>query len=43
MKIEIDKKLIKYGIYVAVTSISIYIAYLIISNIGDIFGKSLDI
>ena len=43
MKIEIDKKLIKYGVYVAVTSISIYIAYLIISNIGDIFGKSLDI
>ena len=43
MKIEIDKKLIKYGLYVAVTSISIYIAYLIISNIGDIFGKSLDI
>ena len=43
MKIEIDKKLIKYGIYVAVTSISIYIAYLIVSNIGDIFGKSLDI
>ena len=43
MKIEIDKKLIKYGIYVAVTAISIYIAYLIISNIGDIFGKGLDI
>lgn len=43
MKIEIDKKLIKYGIYVGVTAISIYIAYLIISNIGDIFGKGLDI
>lgn len=43
MKIEIDKKLIKYGIYVSVTCIFIYIAYLIISNVGSIFNTSANI
>lgn len=43
MKIEFDKKLIKYGIYVTVTAIAIYIVYLIISNIGTIFSNTFDI
>jgi len=43
MKIEIDRKLIKYGIYVTITAIAIYVAYLIISNIGTIFTSTFDI
>ncbi len=42
MKIEIDKKLLKYGIYVTMTSIAIYIAYVIISNAADIFAYGLN-
>ncbi len=38
MKIEIDKKLLKYGIYVTVTAVAIYVAYLIISNALNIIG-----
>lgn len=38
MKIELDKKLLKYATYVTITVIAIYIAYLIISNIGSIIG-----
>ena len=43
MKIEIDKKLLKYAVYVTITVISIYIAFIIISNIGAIFGTTFTI
>ena len=41
MKIEIDRKLLKYGIYVTVTAIAIYIAYLILSNAAKILNTTL--
>lgn len=36
MKTQLDKKLIKYGIYVTVTAIAIYAAFQIIANVSDI-------
>ncbi|MBW6410579.1 AI-2E family transporter [Clostridium weizhouense] len=38
MKIELDKKLVKYGIYLTFTAIAIYIAFLLLFNIGTIVG-----
>ena len=38
MKIELDKKLLKYATYVTITVVAIYIAFLIISNMGLIFS-----
>lgn len=37
MKIQFDKKLLKYATYVTLTAVAIYIAYIIIFNIGSIF------
>lgn len=37
MKIEFDKKLLKFSIYIALTAVIIYIVFLLISNIGNIF------
>lgn len=43
MKIEVDKKLLKYSIYIAITTVIIYVAFLIISNIGTLFQNVFDI
>ena len=37
MKIEFDKKLLKYSIYITITAVIIYMAFLIIFNIGTLF------
>ena len=37
MKIEFDKKLFKYAVYIGVTAISIYIVFLLLLNIRSIF------
>lgn len=37
MKIEFDKKLFKYAIYISVTVISVYIVFLLLFNIESIF------
>lgn len=42
MKFELDKKLLKYSIYVTITAIIIYIIFLIIPNIGLIFKFTFD-
>lgn len=42
MKIEFDKKLLKYSIYIAITTVIIYVAFLVISNIGTIFKTIFD-
>ncbi|WP_459478223.1 AI-2E family transporter [Clostridium saccharoperbutylacetonicum] len=42
MKFEFDKKLLKYSIYITITAVIIYIAFLIIFNIGTIFGVTFD-
>lgn len=42
MKIEFDKKLLKYSIYVSITAITIYVAFLIILNIGILFKGAFD-
>ncbi|AOR23845.1 AI-2E family transporter [Clostridium taeniosporum] len=36
MKIDIDKKLFKYGLYTAITAITIYVAFAILFNMGNI-------
>ena len=43
MKIDIDKQLLKYSLYVIITTIAIYISYLLLSNIGLIINKFLHI
>jgi predicted PurR-regulated permease PerM len=43
MKFELDKKLLKYSIYVTITAIIMYIVFLIIPNIGLIFEKLFNI
>lgn len=43
MKIEFDKKLFKYSIYIAITAVIIYVAFLIISNIATIFKTAFDV
>ena len=43
MKIEFDKKLFKYSIYIAITTVIIYVAFLIISNISTLFQNVFDI
>jgi len=42
MKIEFDKKLFKYSIYVTITAVIIYMAFLIIFNIGSLFKTTFD-
>ena len=43
MKIQFDKKLLKYATYVTITAVAIYIAYLLIFNIGSIFETILSL
>ena len=43
MKIEFDKKLLKYSIYITITAVIIYMAFLIIFNIGTLFKTTFDI
>ncbi|ACD53206.1 AI-2E family transporter [Clostridium botulinum] len=43
MKIDIDKKLLKYGLYITITAITIYIAFAILFNIGTILGTTFDV
>jgi len=42
MKIEFDKKLLKYSIYTTITAVIIYMAFLIILNIGTLFKTTFD-
>lgn len=42
MKFELDKKLLKYSIYVTITAVIIYVIFLIIPNIGLIFKFAFD-
>lgn len=37
MKVEFDKKLFKYGVYITLTAIVIYVSFLLLFNIGTIF------
>lgn len=39
MKIEFDKKLFKYALYIAVTAVALYVSFLIISNLGSILSS----
>ena len=43
MKIEFDKKLIKYSIYITITAVIIYMAFLIIFNIGSLVKTAFNI
>jgi predicted PurR-regulated permease PerM len=43
MKIEIDKKLLKYSIYIAITTVIIYVAFLILNNISLLLKDAFDI
>lgn len=43
MKINFDKNLLKYSLYVTLTSIAIYLALTIMSNIGAIFNTTFNI
>lgn len=43
MKIEFDKKLLKYSIYTAITVVLIYVAFLILSNISSLIKNTFDI
>jgi len=43
MKIEFDKRLLKYSIYITTTAVIIYMAFLILSNIGTVFKDTFDI
>jgi Predicted permease len=43
MKIEFDKKLFKYSMYVAITAVLIYVAFLILNNIGILIKDVFDI
>ena len=43
MKIEFDKKLLKYSIYITITTVVIYMAFLIILNISLLFKTTFDI
>ncbi|MDD6796254.1 MAG: AI-2E family transporter [Clostridiaceae bacterium] len=38
MKVDIDKKLIKYGIYITVFAVVIYGSFQVVSNLGEIVG-----
>lgn len=42
MKIEFDKRLLKYSVYIAITTVIIYIAFLILSNIGILIETTFD-
>lgn len=42
MKIEFDKKLLKYSIYITITAVIIYVTFLIIHNIGALLKDIFD-
>ncbi|MBN1038974.1 MULTISPECIES: AI-2E family transporter [unclassified Clostridium] len=42
MKIDIDKRLLKYALYITITAITIYIVFAILFNIGTILGTTFD-
>lgn len=43
MKIEFDKKLFKYAVYISITAIAIYIVFLLLFNIKNILGNVLSV
>lgn len=43
MKIEFDKKLLKYSVYITITAVIIYVAFLIVLNIGTLFNDAFNI
>ena len=43
MKFDFNKKLLKYSIYVTLTAIAIFLSLTIMSNIGVIFSKTIEI
>ena len=43
MKIEFDKKLLKYSVYITITAVIIYVAFLIVLNIGTLFNNAFNI
>lgn len=43
MKIEFDKKLFKYAVYISVTVISVYIVFLLLFNIKDVLRSMLSL
>ena len=43
MKIEFDKRLLKYSIYITTTAVIIYMAFLILSNISTVFKDTFDV
>ena len=43
MKFDFDKKLLKYSVYVTLTAIAIFLSLTIMSNIGVIFSKTIEI
>lgn len=43
MKIEFDKKLLKYSVYTTITAVIIYVAFLIVLNIGTLFNNAFNI
>ena len=43
MKIEFDKKLLKYSIYITITAVIIYMAFLIVLNVGTLFNNAFNI
>ena len=40
MKIEFDKKLFKYAVYIGVTVIAIYIVFLLLFHVKSIFATA---
>src|SRR5471030_1365131 len=43
MKIEFDKKLLKYSVYITITAVTIYMAFLLLLNIGLLFNTTFNI
>lgn len=43
MKIEFDKKLFKYAVYISITAIAIYIVFLVLLNLSSILGSAISI
>ena len=43
MKIEFDKKLLKYSVYITITTVIIYVAFLIVLNIGTLLNNAFNI
>ena len=43
MKIEFDKKLFKYAVYISITTIAIYIVFLLLLNLSSILSSAISI